>query len=103
MSDAAENLTSSAWAPRLAVALIAGFALVAAFTFSDRAHRVSLERMDEPTAVGDTRFVAPPASAKTPLGSFHGKPLLGTQRVKGRDTAMRKVGLDDSGAFFIYC
>ena len=102
MSHAAENPTNDAWAAGLAVALLAGFALVAAFTFSDRGHRLSLERVEEPTAAGDTRFVTPPASASTPVGTFHGKPLVGTQRVKGHDTAMRKAGPDDSGAFFIY-
>lgn len=90
-----------AWATRLSGALLLALAVVSVFTFLGRSHRLNLERVDQPTAVGDLYFV-PPAEPNTPLGTFRGQPLIVAERVKERDSAMLKEGLDDSQSFTVY-
>ncbi|MEA3189324.1 MAG: hypothetical protein QOD99_3154 [Chthoniobacter sp.] len=102
MPDAAKNALSLRWAGGLGAALIGGFAIVAAFTCYDHLHRPELETVTEPTAVGDSDFIQPPAGRDAVLGRFQGKKLVASQRIKARDTRMRKAGMDDGGKFYVY-
>jgi hypothetical protein len=91
----------------LGAGLLAGLILMAALCLYDQSRRGMLEQIAEPTAVGDTRFVAPPPPVGTAgtqtLGlTWHGKPLIGNDRVKARDNRMLRVEKDDSGAYSIY-
>src|SRR5438552_75371 len=102
MTDAPSNATSNAWAARVAATLVAGFVLVAAFTFYDHAHRAALERVEEPTAVGDTHFAKPPPNANATVGKFEGKNLFVEKSVKARDSKMLRAGREENGAFAVY-
>jgi hypothetical protein len=80
------------------------FAGVTAFAMYDRAHLKTIESIEEPTAVGDTKlfrgtFVA---NSSKPVAQFGGANLLAGDRVKARDTSMIKAGLDDTRSFFVY-
>lgn len=95
-------------AKRIATALLVGVAGVAAFTFFDQQRRAVIERVDEPTAVGDTHFVAPDnaaaaaTTAAKPLATWKGRALIAAERVKIHDNRMLRVGTTDDGALSIY-
>jgi hypothetical protein len=102
MRTMAEEIPHCRWAAWLGAALVAGFALVAGVAAYDHAHRAELERVEEPSAVGDAHFISLPGEAAGTFGAFQGSPLHGTRRIKRRDSKMWKAGLDDSGTFYIY-
>lgn len=93
------------WAFGLGAALLLGFALVTASAIYDKAHLGALETITEPTAVGDKAYVtlASRQAGMTVL-SWNGQPLrlADVNNVSFSDPDMRKAGMDDSHAFFIY-
>jgi hypothetical protein len=97
------EMTYTTGARRIAIAMLLGFAMVAAFTFFDHQRRSAIERVDEPTAVGDAHFVAPEnAAAAKPLAAWKGRALVGSESVKIRDNRMLRAGTADDGALSIY-
>ncbi len=102
MQQSDNSLQFAPWAARLGIAMLAGMFIVCVFTWIDDIRRPQLEHVTQPTAVGDSQFVKPAADPQTPLGTFHGKPLIAAQKIKARDTEMLKAGMDDSQIFFIY-
>lgn len=97
------EITHDTCAKRIAIALLVGFTVVAAFTFFDQQRRAAIERVDEPTAVGDKHFVTSErAATATPLAIWKGRPLIGSERVKVRDNRMLRAGTTDDGTLSIY-
>jgi len=94
------------WAFGLGAALIAGFALVIAFTTRDAAQRATLETVTEPRAVGDERFfpATEPIDVGKPLVTVNGRQLRAVENefMEHRASRMEKTSEDDSGSFFIY-
>lgn len=101
MNSASPSTFDYAWAARLGCALLVVLTAVSVFTFLGRTHRLQLEHVEEPTAVGDLHLV-PAAEPNTSLGTFQGQPLTVSETVKERDSSMRKAGLDDSQSFTVY-
>ena len=91
---------SQAWAVRLGVAVLVGFAIILGLTFGDTANRAVLETPSETTAVGDTAYFAVPALAKLPLvaATLEGRPLYvrSGDTIEVRDTHTTRV-LTDAG------
>jgi hypothetical protein len=93
------------WAFGLGAALLVGFAGVMASAIYDKVHLSSLETISEPTAVGDKAYVT---LASRQLGmtvlTWKGLPLrlADLKNISASDPDMRKAGIDDSDAFFIY-
>src|SRR5438309_9016306 len=87
-------------------ALLGGFALIMAFAIYDKSQRAVLERVEEPTAVGDNAWFHPPEKfdSSAVFATYEGQPLYptGADRYDLRDSKMIKVGMDDSKSFWIY-
>jgi hypothetical protein len=95
--------SAAAW---LCLLLLAGFAVITLSALRDRARLGTMEKMAEPTAVGETRFFRIPAAAdaKTPVAVFENRPLFlaGLEKIKQSDSRMRKAGEDATRSFFVY-
>jgi hypothetical protein len=107
MSDSqniSEKILGQAWAVRIAAALLLGYAAVSLFAAHEKSQRAELERVSEPTAVGDTAlFPLPkPWDVKKPLAVFEGTPLYFLDWVRLPDSVMQKAGRPDSAAFTVY-
>ena len=91
---------------RLCAALLTGFAFVTAFAVHDKARLAQLEKVDEPTAVGDAAFFKPPEKfdSGAVFVKLGGQPLhpTGTERYALPDATMIRAGIDDSKAFRLY-
>lgn len=92
------------WAIGLGTALLLAFGLTIAAGFRDAARISTLEKIDEPSAVGDHAFFPRPdkISPEKPVLSLGGQPLIALDTAKGRDGLMLKAGMDDSNSFFVY-
>lgn len=104
---ASETIFEQPWATRIGAALIVGYLIVAMSLLYDRAHRVSLESIQQSTSVGDHAFFAIPTAADgsaPALVSFKGQPLhiVSLRRIPLRDTKMIRQGTDDSGRYVVY-
>ncbi len=85
-------------------AILGGFALFSLFTALDRRDRTSLEKLEEPSAVGDPVVYHPPApdAAASPALIRDSVPLFGQRDDNHTDGAMKKAGMDDSGKIPLY-
>lgn len=104
MAPAEKEATSiEPWAAGIGLGILAVVGCVAAFTAWDRAETGRLERVTEPTAVGDTAFVKEPPGGTGPLGlTLEGRTLEMVKEAKVRDGKLIREGKDDSGRYSIY-
>jgi hypothetical protein len=107
MSDSqnvSEKILGHAWAARIAATLLLGYAAVALFAAHEKSQRAELERVAEPTAVGDTAYfpLPRPWDVKKPLAVFEGTPLYFMDWSSLPDSMMQKAGRADSAAFMVY-
>ena len=104
-SDSPELFGKTA-ALALCVCLLAGLAGQTAFTFHDTLIRLRLEKIVEPTGVGDASFFTPPGplDPQKPVAFFQGKSLfmVSSAPIKLHDSKAIRVGMDDSGSSVIY-
>jgi hypothetical protein len=93
---------------RLGVGLLLALALVLLMVLRDNARRSVLERIEQPSAVGDTHYLhlpdplpVPPFSA---VAALDGEPLypVGYRRNQKRETDLVPVGRDEAVGVTIY-
>ncbi len=94
-------------AARLALALLTGLAVVAAFGVINRPRSAALEQFGELTAVGDPTYLTLPESAQKPppaAATWEGKPLypVSYKKLDLRDTKMLRAGRDVATGLTIY-
>ncbi|MDB6172951.1 MAG: hypothetical protein JWL59_2262 [Chthoniobacteraceae bacterium] len=89
---------------RLAVALLAGLACVAAFSAVSRSNVAALEQFEETTAFGDTHYFVAPADSHAAVVNLDGMPLFlaGDEKLERRDTRMARLGRDEATGLAIY-
>jgi hypothetical protein len=99
-----EKISGQAWVARIVAALLLGYAVVALFAAREKSQRAELERVIEPTAVGDMSFfpLPQPWDVKRPLAVFQGTPLYFHDWSRLPDSLMQKAGRSDSAAFTVY-
>jgi hypothetical protein len=89
----------------LGAALLPGLAVVLALAIFDRQRRPQIEGWEETTAVGDATYFVPPSDSAAPaLVSWDAGVLkvVTAERVKCRDTQMRRAGRDPATGVSIY-
>ena len=84
-------------------------AVVSIFTIANAFHRVDLEGVSFPTALGDQNWfqldVLPqPHDMGNPLFTYKGRQLYQRKRkpLRHSDMLMLKVGIEDSGRYYLY-
>jgi len=86
----------------LGLALIFGMSVVSVLAFQDEPRRTSLEKLENPTAVGDPVTATVPLKADQPLVTVHGEPMFAGPADKHRELELYKAGADDSGKVLLY-
>ncbi len=91
----------------LALALLAGVAVVAGFGMANRPRVSALERFEEATAVGDFTFFKVPGIVQKPPPAavvWNGQPLfpVSYKKVDLHDTKMIRTGRDPASGLTIY-
>ena len=98
-----EAIPSGRWAFGLGVALVLILGAVAGFTTWDHWHEGDLEKVETPTAVGDTHYGKMPAKKGDPIGlKYQGQPLAMISEGKSHDARLLQVATDDSGYYWLY-
>ncbi|HWB60712.1 MAG TPA: hypothetical protein VG733_14550 [Chthoniobacteraceae bacterium] len=102
----AENPPTKILAQPLAIglgaALLFGYAVVTVHAIYEKQHRTSIERVNAAYAVGDTTYFPKQFDTAKPLVNFDGHSLFYVDHTSQLDSAMVRVGADDSGVYGIY-
>jgi len=106
MSESEPQLENRIFGSKAALAfgivLIGGMSVVSLLAFQDEPKLSTLEKLDNPTAVGDPVTATIPANRDQPIATVHGKPMYAGVRDKYRELEMAKAGTDDSGKVILY-
>ena len=104
VTDPSSKIFGQTWAVRLGAAFLLGYAVVTGFAMYENSHRATIERTDEPTAIGDKTFfpAQEPVDKSLPLAHFDGHALYFAGWQEAGDAFMLKAGMDDTRTYSVY-